>query len=145
MKLNNDLSDYLKEDNTIQIDLKDSILRNILILLYPMSPHIASEIFQDYFDSDISQEKWPTFDETKLENPVYELVIQINGKKRHALIVNTGIEEDEVKEICTTNFDIDFSDAKKVIFIKDKLINICLLYTSPSPRDPWKSRMPSSA
>ena len=22
---------------------------------------------------------------------------------------------------------------------------ICLLYTSPSPRDPWKSRMPSSA
>ena len=124
MKLNNDLSDYLKEDNTIQIDLKDSILRNILILLYPMSPHIASEIFQDYFDSDISQEKWPTFDETKLENPVYELVIQINGKKRHALIVNTGIEEDEVKEICTTNFDIDFSNAKKVIFIKDKLINI---------------------
>ena len=124
MKLNNDLSDYLKEDNTIQIDLKDSILRNILILLYPMSPHIASEIFQDYFDSDISQEKWPTFDETKLENPVYELVIQINGKKRHALTVNTGIEEDEVKEICTTNFDIDFSNAKKVIFIKDKLINI---------------------
>lgn len=89
-----------------------------------MSPHIASEIFQDYFDSDISQEKWPTFDETKLENPVYELVIQINGKKRHALTVNTGIEEDEVKEICTTNFDIDFSNAKKVIFIKDKLINI---------------------
>jgi len=31
---------------------------------------------------------------------------------------------DEVKEICTTNFDIDFSNAKKVIFIKDKLINI---------------------
>ena len=23
--------------------------------------------------------------------------------------------------------------------------NVCLLYTSPSPRDPWKSRMPSSA
>ena len=26
----------------------------------------------------------------------------------------------------------------------DKIMN-CLLYTSPSPRDPWKSRMPSSA
>ena len=26
-----------------------------------------------------------------------------------------------------------------------KLIKSCLLYTSPSPRDPWKSRMPSSA
>ena len=25
------------------------------------------------------------------------------------------------------------------------LFDPCLLYTSPSPRDPWKSRMPSSA
>ena len=124
MKLNNDLSDYLKDDNTMPRDLKDSILRSVLILLYPMSPHIASEIFQDYFDGDISQEKWPTFDETKLENPVYELVIQINGKKKHAINVKTGIEEDEVKEICKANFDIDFSNAKKIVFIKDKLINI---------------------
>ena len=45
-------------------------------------------------------------------------------ERSNALIVNTGIEEDEVKEICTTNFDIDFLNAKKVIFIKDKLINI---------------------
>ena len=26
-----------------------------------------------------------------------------------------------------------------------RLITICLLYTSPSPRDPFQSRMPSSA
>ena len=26
-----------------------------------------------------------------------------------------------------------------------RTIRACLLYTSPSPRDPWKSRMPSSA
>ena len=28
---------------------------------------------------------------------------------------------------------------------KEKLIKLCLLYTSPSPRDRQKSRMPSSA
>ena len=27
----------------------------------------------------------------------------------------------------------------------DEIVNICLLYTSPSPRDPKTSRMPSSA
>ena len=27
----------------------------------------------------------------------------------------------------------------------DALVNSCLLYTSPSPRDMWTSRMPSSA
>ena len=30
-------------------------------------------------------------------------------------------------------------------FIKDGVINFCLLYTSPSPRDATLSRMPSSA
>ena len=27
----------------------------------------------------------------------------------------------------------------------EAIVKTCLLYTSPSPRDPWKSRMPSSA
>ena len=30
-------------------------------------------------------------------------------------------------------------------FSYDELINLCLLYTSPSPRDRTRSRMPSSA
>ena len=29
--------------------------------------------------------------------------------------------------------------------LKDELISLCLLYTSPSPRDVLRSRMPSSA
>ena len=33
----------------------------------------------------------------------------------------------------------------KEIELEDKFENICLLYTSPSPRDRQKSRMPSSA
>ena len=39
-----------------------------------------------------------------------------------------------------------------LLYVLKPLVNIlsagntaCLLYTSPSPRDPWKSRMPSSA
>ena len=35
---------------------------------------------------------------------------------------------------------LQYLDRKKV-----KLIRLCLLYTSPSPRDGTKSRMPSSA
>ena len=32
-----------------------------------------------------------------------------------------------------------------IAYIKEKSPNVCLLYTSPSPRDRQKSRMPSSA
>ena len=43
------------------------------------------------------------------------------------------------------NFGIeDICDAFKDMAIKYKCIS-CLLYTSPSPRDRQKSRMPSSA
>ena len=48
-----------------------------------------------------------------------------------------------------------FSEAKRIAFITnfdqrdliafEAFFNTCLLYTSPSPRDPYVSRMPSSA
>ena len=37
------------------------------------------------------------------------------------------------------------SDASEIRQVVDDLVNHCLLYTSPSPRDGTKSRMPSSA
>ena len=47
----------------------------------------------------------------------------------------------------TNNEVINTKTNSKVIFsgIKTSSGNICLLYTSPSPRDRQKSRMPSSA
>ena len=42
--------------------------------------------------------------------------------------------------------DMTFLTAKKAVSISSGgTVNICLLYTSPSPRDRQKSRMPSSA
>ena len=41
--------------------------------------------------------------------------------------------------------DAVFEAAFKVIMKAQELIDICLLYTSPSPRDGDESRMPSSA
>ena len=37
------------------------------------------------------------------------------------------------------------NDLKSIDLIEISVVNICLLYTSPSPRDRQKSRMPSSA
>ena len=37
------------------------------------------------------------------------------------------------------------TEAKELVKKAEESINFCLLYTSPSPRDRQKSRMPSSA
>ena len=60
-----------------------------------------------------------------------------NKTKRFALLMNRyrHEEEDPSRIRCAIHFD--YADTVKSIG--------CLLYTSPSPRDPKTSRMPSSA
>ena len=45
----------------------------------------------------------------------------------------------------TQRFKRDFGDEAVVVLVKGNLQKTCLLYTSPSPRDRTRSRMPSSA
>ena len=46
-------------------------------------------------------------------------------------------------------YDLKLNKKKVVVIsfssLTTELCNVCLLYTSPSPRDMWTSRMPSSA
>ena len=62
----------------------------------------------------------------------------------------------EIKEFCDANYGITFKIFNKIRvngakadpfynFLKLEKPGVCLLYTSPSPRDRQKSRMPSSA
>mgnify|MGYP003303728685 CR=1 FL=1 len=59
--------------------------------------------------------------------------------------------QDKLKEIIyiLENSDINEIDinfwGRKYRVVKSPGINVCLLYTSPSPRDRTRSRMPSSA
>ena len=48
-------------------------------------------------------------------------------------------------ELSTSQLKNAYTILHKLVFNIKKLFNNCLLYTSPSPRDRQKSRMPSSA
>ena len=126
MKLNNELTNYLKEVNEIPLKLKELIISNLTLLVYPLAPHFAAEVFNEYFDKEITDQIWPKSNKDKLNNPTYELVIQINGKKKHAIELNSGSSQEEVEKICIEKFDINTKEAKKVIFLEDKLINIVI-------------------
>ena len=123
MKINNDLSKFLKNNEYISKESKDMIIRNLCILLFPMAPHIASEVFKEYFNEDLINTAWPQVDTKNLKDPTYELVVQINGKKRHTRQTDIGLEQSEVEEICKVEFNMNLSDYKKIIYIPDKIIN----------------------
>ena len=52
---------------------------------------------------------------------------------------------DEILELMNQATSEEWNDWYRRILIKDLRCGVCLLYTSPSPRDVEESRMPSSA
>ena len=123
MKINIELTNYLSSTTIISQETKEYITFNICNLLYPFAPHISSELYDLHSNRNIAEFTWPKYDEANLTNPTYELVVQINGKKRHTKVINTGTTQEEAEKICETEFEIEKKNYKKVIFVKDKIIN----------------------
>ena len=123
MKLNNDLSEFLKNSKDISKNSKDMIINNTCILLFPLAPHISSEIYEEYFKAELINVAWPKVDTENLKDPTYELVIQLNGKKKYTRETIIGLEQAEVEHICKEEFDMNISEYKKIIYIQDKIIN----------------------
>ena len=68
--------------------------------------------------------------------------IEVNPKTK----IEISIENKTVQcEEITFSFDLDDFSQKRILEGLDKIDITCLLYTSPSPRDRTRSRMPSSA
>ena len=126
MKFNNSVSDYLKIKNNISEISKNSLILNFLSLLYPLAPHISSELLEKILGEKVF-DKWPKIDDNFIFDKTYELVIQINGKKKAAKIVDFNITEEQAIVIAEGLLpEIIIEDTKKIIFIENKLINFVI-------------------
>lgn len=101
-------------------------LRQFLIVLNPLAPHITSEIYQNVFGGDIAIEVWPKFDEKFLVEDTINLPVQINGKMKKVLSVSRGLNQDAILQAVKENGLLSEGDIKKVIYIPDKIINIII-------------------
>lgn len=101
-------------------------LRQFLIVLNPLAPHITSEIYESVFNKDILDDSWPKYDENKLTKSEINFPIQINGKMRGTLAVDRKISKEELMDKIKAEgkIQIDFDAIKKIIFVPEKIINI---------------------
>ena len=101
-------------------------------LLNPLIPHVTEEIWHEILgnNEELSYSKWPTYDEAKLEEETYEMVVQINGKIRGKITVSSDTSEDEMldiaKSITNVQAYLDGATIVKVITVPKKLINIVI-------------------
>ena len=108
---------------------KNTIRENyskILMTMLPIIPHFASECLEN--NNFLKNHHWPNYNEELLKDESIYIVVQINGKKRALLDVQRDITENEVlnkiKENENLNKYLDDKKQKKIIFIKNKIINI---------------------
>jgi leucyl-tRNA synthetase len=111
-----------------------SPMRAFLILLNPFAPHIASELWEKlnakFADvrGDITQQRWPSYNERLLVEDEAEIVIQVNGKVRDRMKMSILATEEEMKTAALANPKIQKFTASKtirrIVVIPRKLVNI---------------------
>jgi leucyl-tRNA synthetase len=99
--------------------------------LSPFAPHITEEIWNLFGHKTLLvSELWPKADAQKIQEMEIKIAVQINGKVRTEIMVNTDEEEGDVKEKALSNPAVLKYTAgqtpKKVIYVKNRLINIVL-------------------
>src|SRR5438093_3593517 len=111
-----------------------SAMRPLLNLLSPFAPHIASELWERlntrFSDApgDITEQRWPTYDERLLVEDETEIVIQINGRVRDRMKMPILATEEELESAALSLPKIQDRIAgktvRKVIVVPKKLVNI---------------------
>ncbi|MEG1779240.1 MAG: class I tRNA ligase family protein, partial [Oscillospiraceae bacterium] len=101
----------------------------LLIILNPFAPHITEEIWQQQnFGGMLSAQKWATYDESKCQDDVIEIGIQISGKIRARMMIAADADKEAylvaAKENEIIKAQIEGKTIVKEIVIPGKLVNI---------------------
>ncbi len=130
MELMNDLSKYVQ---SVTMEGKMSVfseaLEMLLILLSPMAPHIADELWQqlghDGFTLNVS---WPEYDAEIAKPDEIIIVVQVNGKVREKLTVAADADQKEIERLALESEKVrsqtDGKQVRNIVFVPGRLVNI---------------------
>ncbi|HOJ50221.1 MAG TPA: leucine--tRNA ligase [Spirochaetota bacterium] len=129
MEFLNSISDF-EPKNEADIAVLRHAIENLLILLFPVAPHICDYIYLELTGKSIYEKKWPSYDDNLTKDETVNYAVQVNGKLRATF--ETSIDENEeqiiakAKEIENVKKHIENKTIVKTIFVKNKLINIVI-------------------
>jgi leucyl-tRNA synthetase len=103
--------------------------KKFLIIISAFIPYIANECWEKITkENNLSAQEWPKIENTLIKKDHFDVVIQINGKKRAIINAINNENEENIfsKSLAIKNIKVILEEKTiiKKIFIKNKLLNI---------------------
>lgn len=125
LNLINDEVEKLGVDKNSLID----VFKKYLIIISAFIPYVANECWEKITKkTDLAIQEWPKFDNKSLKKDEFNVVVQINGKKRAIINAIHNETEESIfsKSLAIKNIKVilEKTTITKKIFVKNKLLNI---------------------
>ena len=121
------LTNDLEKNDTIT---KDDY-RILLTLLNPIAPHITEELNEKYIlGKPICESEWPEYNEDKMKDELVKIAVQVNGKVRGTILVNSEASNEDVLKIAKEQENVkkylENATIFKEIVIPNKIVNLVI-------------------
>ena len=114
---------------TSQDNRPRACMESFVLMLAPMAPHIAEELWQVLGHSEsLAYAPWPRFDPGYVEENVIEMPVQINGRVRGRIAVAADADSVQIERLALADPKVlkylEGNSVRKIIVVPRKLINI---------------------
>ncbi len=117
--------ELVNEWYTHKVKLNKTSVEKILVLLSTMIPNVASELLETICNKKLTDIEWPTHDPEKVRSNTITLAVQVNGKLRAEISVDSNASQDVIIQEAKKTVErlLQDKEIKKTIVVAHKLIN----------------------
>ena len=127
MELLNTLTKFSDQsDNATAI--RQESLETIVLMLYPIVPHICQELWVGLGKAENINQLWPELDKSALVQDELQMIVQVNGKLRGKIMVASGASKEDIEALALAEQNVvrflEGKTVKKLIVVPKKLVSI---------------------
>lgn len=105
-------------------------IESVVLLLSPITPHIAEEIWSELGNTCVFMATWPAHRPEALVKDMLLVVVQINGKLRSKFSVSADADDAAIEQMALSDERvqkmIDGKPIRKIVVVQKKLVNIVI-------------------
>ena len=133
LHFNTCVSEFMVFTNHLQTlsHINVDCLKSFIIIINPFVPHLAEELWQLLGETnELTYVNWPEIDKNYLNKDELAIPIQINGKRRSEILINSNDSKDDVITMAKSDIKIQTylkgKEIVKEIYIEGRIVNIVI-------------------